>query len=246
VSEALTGTASFTVDLEGFEGPLDLLLELARAEKVDLKRISLTALADQYLAYLVAVREARLEIAAEYLVMAAWLAYLKSQLLLPVTERERGDALELASALTDRLRQLEAIRAAVRWLEGRPRLGMERFPRGAAPPPTMRIEPRWTASLPELLRAYGIAASRQSPAVVRLPRRRLFAVEAALERLSRLLTGHEWRDLVGFLPPGLLPGIEHRAALAASFVAGLELARTGAIELSQAAPFAPLMVRRRP
>ena len=238
--------ADFLVDLEGFEGPLDLLLELARADKVDLRRISLTALADQYLAYLAAAREARLEIAAEYLVMAAWLAYLKSQLLLPLAERHGPDAEELTRALTDRLRQLEAIRAAVCWLERRPRLGSQRLARGELSAPTLRVEPRWTASLAELLRAYGVAASRQTPTVVRLPRRRLFGVEAALQRLARLLTGQEWRDLAGFLPPGLLPGIERKAALASSFVAGLELARHGEIELQQAAPFAPLMVRRKP
>ena len=124
----------FVVDLEGFEGPLDLLLELARAQRVDLRRISILALAEQYLDYLQEARAARLGIAAEYLVMAAWLAYLKSQLLLPVLERASDDAEAIAQALTDRLRRLEAIRRAVELLRDRPQLGRERLARGAEEP----------------------------------------------------------------------------------------------------------------
>jgi segregation and condensation protein A len=237
--------SDFVVDLEGFEGPLDLLLDLARGQKVDLRRISLVALADQYLAYLAAAREARLEIAAEYLVMAAWLTYLKSQLLLPLPERAAEDPEAIASALADRLRTLEAIRRAAAWLKERPALGQGRLARGAPEAPAIRIEPRWTAGLGELLRAYGVAARRREPGSVRLPRRRVFTVDAALERLLRLLSGQDWRDLMGFLPPGLADGIERRGAMAASLVAGLELARTGAVDLQQTAPFGPIMVRRR-
>jgi segregation and condensation protein A len=240
-------SGDFVVDLEGFEGPLDLLLELARAQKVDLRRISLIALTDQYLAYLVAVREARLEIAAEYLVMAAWLTFLKSQLLLPVLERDAADDPEaMADELALRLRRLEAIRQVAAWLEERPRLGRERLARGLVEPPAVKVEPRWVASLADLLRAYGVAARRAQPAAIRLPVRRIFSVEAALARIARSLTGHEWRELMGFLPPELLDPTEHKAAMAASLVAGLELARTGVIDLRQAAPFGAIMVRRLP
>lgn len=235
----------FCVELDGFEGPLDLLLDLARAQKIDLRSISLVVLADQYLAYLEGARARSLEIAADYLVMAAWLAFLKSQLLLPALERTEPDADELAAALAGRLRALDAIRQAAAWLDGRPLLGRERLPRGVTEPLPQRSEPRWVAHLAELMRAYGIAVGRGTTAVVALPRRRLLTVEQALERLRRL-TGHDWRDLVAYLPPGLLDGIERRAAIAASLVAGLELARTGAIDLEQAAPFSPVMVRRRP
>lgn len=235
----------FVVDLDGFEGPLDLLLELARAQKIDLKTISLVVLADQYLAYLEAARAARLEIAAEYLVMAAWLAYLKSQLLLPPAERPAEDAQALAEQLTERLRRLEAIRAAVQHLLDRPRLGRERLPRGEVEPVPIEVRPRWTGTLVELLQCYGRAMRRREPARVRLPSRSLLTVEAAMQRLSRMLTGHDWRELRHFLPTSLQDELERRAAVAASLIAMLELARTGVIELQQLTPFGPIMVRRR-
>jgi segregation and condensation protein A len=235
----------FIVDLGDFEGPLDLLLDLARSQKVDLKRISVLLLAEQYLHYLEEARARKLEIAAEYLVMAAWLAYLKSQLLLPPPERDEEDAEKLAEALTDRLRTREAIRKAVAWLEARPLLGRERLVRGLVEEMPVDVRPRWKGTLPELLSAYGRMMRSQERTVVRMPQRRLFSVEMALERLSRLLTGHEWRDLVGFLPEGLRHDVERRAAVVASLLATLELARTGVIELQQAAPFGPIKIRRR-
>lgn len=243
MSDALPG--AFEVSLDGFEGPLDLLLDLARAQKVDLRKISVLALADQYLGYLEAARAARLEIAADYLVMAAWLAYLKSQLLLPPPEQLAPEALELARELALRLQRLEAIRRAVEWLQVRPRLHEARQVRGGHDELPVRIEPRWTASLTALLAAYGQAARRTTPVTMRLKSRRIVTVEAMLNRLSRLLTGHEWRQLAAFLPEELADPLERRTAVAASFVAALELARSGAIELSQAAAFAPIMVRGR-
>lgn len=235
----------FEVTLDGFAGPLDLLLELARAQKLDLRRISVVALADQYLAYLEQAKAARLAIAAEYLVMAAWLAYLKSQLLLPPAEREEPEADELARALALRLARLEAIRAGMAWLERRPRLGRERLGRGAPEPVPIRVEPRFAASLAELLAAGARLAARRAPERLRLGRPRLVTVEAMLERLALALSGRTWRELESFLPPGLAPGLERNAALAASLVAGLELARTGAIELEQTVPFGPIRLRRR-
>jgi segregation and condensation protein A len=241
----LAPARDFEVTLDGFEGPLDLLLELARAQKVDLKTISVVALADQYLAYLEDAKAARLAVAAEYLVMAAWLAYLKSQLLLPPAERDAPDAMASAEALAERLARLEAIRAAAAWLEARPRLGRERLPRGAPEPLPLRVEPRLVASLGELLTAGARLAARHAPDRLRLGRPRLVTVEAMLERLALRLSGREWSELQSFLPPGLAPGLERNAALAAGLVAGLELARTGAVELEQAVPFGPIRLRRR-
>jgi segregation and condensation protein A len=241
----LAPAQDFAVSLEGFEGPLDLLLDLARAQKVDLGRISIVALADQYLAYLERAKAARLALAAEYLVMAAWLAYLKSQLLLPPAERDEPDATLAARALAERLGTLDAIRAAVVWLEARPRLGRERLPRGAAEPLPVRIEPRLRASLAELVAAGARLAAGRVPERLRLARPPLLTVETMLERIARRLTGQDWRDLASFLPAGLAPGLERRAALAAGLVAGLELARRGTVELEQPFPFGPVLLRRR-
>lgn len=241
----LAPARDFAVSLAGFEGPLDLLLELARAQKVDLGRISVVALAEQYLAYLERAKAARLAVAAEYLVMAAWLAYLKSQLLLPPAERAEPDAGEAARALAEQLGRLEAIRGAVLWLDARPRLGRERLARGAAEPLPVRVEPRWVASLAELVAAAARLAARRAPERLRLARPPLVTVESMLERIARRLTGQDWRDLASFLPAGLAAGLERRSALAAGLVAGLELARQGAIELEQPIPFGPILVRRR-
>ena len=235
----------FLVDLDGFAGPLDLLLNLAREQRIDLARISILALADQYLAYLQRARQLRLEVAAEYLVMAAWLAFLKSQLLLPPAERSEPDAEQLAADLADRLRRLEAIRVGAAALAARSRLGADRFARGAPEPLPVERVALWHASLAALLRAYGDVVRRGKMPTMVVPPRPSMSVEAALERLSRVLTGHDWGDLADCLPPELRDGFARRSALAASFVASLELARTGRIELSQAAPFAPVMVRRR-
>lgn len=241
----MSTAADFVVDLEIFEGPLDLLLDLARGQKIDLRQVSVLALADQYLAYLQDARERRIEVAAEYLVMAAWLAYLKSQLLLPPEERDEPDAEAVAAELGARLRRLGAIRRAAAWLEERPLLGIARLAREVPEPGDVEVEPRYVARLHELLAAYGRAARRREPGRIVLPSRRLMTVDTAMTRLSRLLTGHDWRDLAGFLPRGLEDPVERRAAVAASLIASLELARTGVLELQQAAPFGPIMIRRK-
>ena len=244
MAEATSDTA-FIVDLEGFEGPLDLLLDLARAHKVDLGRISILDLAEQFLAYLRNLQARELQIAAEYLVMAAWLAYLKSQLLLPPAERELDDAEAVAEDLGERLRRLEALRQAAESLQARPRLGSERFARGAPERHAIVVQPLWMASLAELLGSYGSVMQRGRMVRMTMPARRLMTPEQAVQRLARLLTGHDWRDLASFLPEGLGDPLHQRSAVAASLIASLELARQGEIELRQAAPFAPIMVRRR-
>jgi segregation and condensation protein A len=237
---------AFVVDLDGFEGPLDLLLELARARKVDLGSISILVLAEQFLTYLQAVQARALQIAAEYLVMAAWLAYLKSQLLLPPAERELDGAETMAEDLGERLRRLEAIQRAVAMLQGRPRLGGERFARGAPETHAVVVTKLWRANLGELFGAYGGVMHRGRLTRMTMPARRLMTPEAALQRLAQLLAGQDWRDLASFLPEDLSDALLHRSAVAASLIASLELARQGAIELQQAAPFGPIMIRRRP
>ncbi len=239
------GEGGFVVELDGFSGPLELLLDLARAQKVDLAAISILALADQYLAYLRRARRMQLRLAAEYLVIAAWLLYLKSQLLLPPEERDEPDADEMARDLAERLRLLDAVRRGAAWLARRPRLGSARFPRGVPEALPRHREGGAAATLAQLLRAYARLGARRGAEVVRMPRPRLMTVEAALERLSRLLVGREWRELSAFLPPDYMELLPRRSALAASFVASLELARRGEIELHQTRPFAPLMIRRR-
>jgi segregation and condensation protein A len=242
--EPQPGPGTFVVDLDGFEGPLDLLLDLARAQKVDLARISILALAEQFLAYLRGVRAGQLPVAAEYLVMAAWLAYLKSQLLLPPAERELADAEAVAEDLGERLRRLEALRRAAAVLQARPRLGLARFARGRPEPVAVTVTPVWRAGLADLFAAYGAAARRGRAVRMTMPARRLVSVEATLERLARLLTGSDWHRLASFLPEGLGDPLLRRSALAAGLVASLELARQGRVELQQAAAFGPIMIRR--
>jgi segregation and condensation protein A len=238
--------AAFVVDLEGFEGPIDLLLTLAREQKVDLAKISILALADQYLAYIQQARDLRLEVAADYLVMAAWLAYLKSRLLLPqAAEGEEPSGAELAEALAWRLRRLDAIRRAASELFLRPRLGYERFPNGQPLGLRVRRKSRFRLPLHELLQAYveqRLRAREQRLTLVVPP---VFRVEEALRRLARALGGPDWRNLLAYLPAGLADERLRRSALAAHVAASLELARDGVIELSQTSPFGPIFIRRK-
>jgi segregation and condensation protein A len=238
--------AAFVVDLDGFEGPIDLLLSLAREQKVDLARISILALAEQYLAYVRRARDLQLELAADYLVMAAWLAYLKSRLLLP---DEPGDdepsGAELAEALAARLRRLAAIRHAADALMTRPRLGHERFARGCPEGLAIRRKSRFHLALHELLEAYVEARLRRAAPRLTLTAAAVFRIEDALERLAGLLGGPEWRNLLAYLPEGLSDERLRRSAIAAHLGACLELTREGVIELNQAAPFGPIYVRRK-
>ena len=238
--------ADFVVDLEGFEGPIDLLLSLAREQKVDLAKISILALAEQYLAYVQRARDLKLELAADYLVMAAWLAYLKSRLLLPEAPGDdEPSGAELAEALALRLRRLAAIRRAADELLTRPRLGHERFPRGCPEGIAVRRKSRFHLALHELLQAYVDQRLRGREQTLTLVRAPVFRVEDALRRLIRLLGGPDWHNLLLYLPPGLSDELLRRSALAAHLGACLELARDGVIELSQAAPFGPIFVRRK-
>lgn len=232
--------------LEGFEGPLDLLLDLARAQKVDLEKISIIALVDQFLAVLDQARKVRLELAADWLVMAAWLAWLKSRLLVPQDPEEEVDAEALAAALTDRLAELERMRLAAAFLAGRQQLGREVFGRGAAE--QFRIEDRsgLNAELPALLQAYAAARRRALARRPYTPKyRKLWTVQDALARLGRLIGAlPDWAVLNRFLPEGLTDPVEQRAALASTLIAALETARGGEIELRQERAFGPILVRR--
>lgn len=244
------GHAALLLALDGFEGPIDLLLTLAREQKLDLTRIPILQLADQYLAFIAEARQIRLELAADYLVMAAWLAYLKSRILLPEPESEEPSGEELAAALGFQLQRLEAIRTVSRQLMALPRLGREVFPRGAPEGLAVTRTARWQASLYDLLKAYGDHRRRQQTSSLQIAPNSLYSLEDALERLNRLLgpLPEDWNALSRFLPPeaARLTTLRGRSALAAYFVATLELAKAGQIDVRQDRPFGPLYLRRRP
>jgi segregation and condensation protein A len=230
--------------LEGYQGPLDVLLDLARRQKVDLHAIDVVALADQYLAFLREALRRDLEIAADHLVMAAWLVWLRSRLLLPEPAEPAADEAPSGEELVERLRRLEAVRAAARWLADRPQLGEHRHVRGAPERLAVRRDGPWRVTLHELIEAHARVVGQHELPTLRIAPPRTLSIEAALENLARVLTGHGWRDLAGLLPR-LGPGDdERRSSLASTFVASLELARQGRIELSQMMPFGPIRVRR--
>ena len=240
--------ADLVVDLDGFEGPIDMLLALAREQKVDLTRISILRLADQYLAFIAAARHLRLEIAADYLVMAAWLAYLKSRLLLPqppAPDEPSGE--EMAAALTHRLQRLEAMQQAGARLMARPLLGRDVFARGAPEGLPRVLVPMWEATLYDLLKAYGEGRRRKEGAVLHIEPAELFTMDDALQRLSRVLGRlPDWRTLMSFLPSVEGDGLVWRSAIAATFAASLELVRAGKLELRQDAAFGPIYLRSPP
>ena len=232
-----------TLDLDGWEGPLDLLLTLARAQKVDLARISILALVEQYLAFIADAKKLRLEIAADYLVMAAWLAYLKSCLLLPKEATSEPGPEELAMRLQLRLQRLQAMREAGARLIARDRIGRDVFRRGR--PEGLRVVRRaaWTTDLYDLISAYGIVRARSEPAVHVVARRPVMTLEEAIHRLERMIgTRLEWTALEAFLPETQDKEFR-RSALASSFVATLELARLGKLQFEQQDTFSTLYVR---
>jgi segregation and condensation protein A len=231
------------LELDGWEGPLDLLLDLARRQKVDLRRISILALVDQYLTYIERAEALRLELAADYLVMAAWLAYLKSALLLPREEQEDPSPEELALRLQLRLQRLAAMRDAAARLMGRDRLGRDVFVRGA--PEGLRIDRKnkWQCDWFALVQAYGQVKARTVPVVHMVRDRMVMTLDSALARVSAMLgVSLDWMLIEDFLPPHAEPRLR-RSALASSFVAALELARTGKAELHQDETFGPLRLR---
>lgn len=232
--------------LDGFDGPLDLLLELARGQKLDLARISILALVEQYLAVIEGARRVRLELAAEWLVMAAWLAWLKSRLLLPDDEAAAEEGEQAAEVLAERLVALQQMRAAAAWLGARPELGRDVFARGAPESFVAIDRSRLVLDVPGLLRSYLAALRRAAgrrgyaPAPVTY-----WSLKDALARLGAMLGElPDWQTLERFLPPTPLSPLERRAAVASTLLAGLELARTGAARLRQEEPFGPILVRK--
>jgi segregation and condensation protein A len=243
---APAGDTALYLELDGWEGPLDLLLDLARRQKVDLKAISILALVDQYIAYIERAEALRLEIAADYLVMAAWLAYLKSAMLLPKDEQEDPSPEELALRLQLRLQRLGAMREAASRLLARDRVGRDVFLRGA--PEGLRVDRRnlWQCDWYSLVSAYAAVKARSEPVVHMVRDRMVMTLDSAIDRVSAMLgVKLDWMELRDFLPVGADPRLT-RSALASSFVAALELARRGKAEIRQEEAFGPLHLRRVP
>jgi segregation and condensation protein A len=236
------------LDLGGYEGPLDVLLELARVQRVDLVRISILNLAEQYLAFIQRARELRLEVAADYLVMAAWLAYLKSRLLLPQqsVEEEEPSGAEMAAALRFQLQRLEAMREAGVRILARPQLGIDCHRRGEPERPEIVKKPYFELSLYDLLRAYGDHHKRQAGATLHIAPTMLYSMDDALGRLREMLGRMpEWQTLMNFLPANLRGALVLRSAVASTFAASLELTRSGKAQMRQDRPFGPIYVRAR-
>ena len=245
---APAASEALIVDVDGFEGPLDLLLALARTHKVDIARISILALVDQYLAYIAEAQRLKIEIAADYLVMAAWLTFLKSRLILP-REDETGDeptAEEMAQRLAFRLMRLEAMRQAIAELMTRKRLGRDVFQRGMPERAETVSEVRWTAEIYDLLKAYSELRRRTIKLAHVVKARRVWSIKQARARLESLIGQRigDWVELDECLRTYLGAEDEDRTALASSFGATLEMAREGLIQLRQDAPFSPIYMRR--
>jgi segregation and condensation protein A len=246
-AERASDEPALVVDVEGFEGPLDLLLALARQQKVDLAKISILALADQYLAFIEEARKLRLELAADYLVMAAWLAYLKSRLLLPETNVPEGQSAEdMAIALALRLKRLEAIRDVAERLFGRAQLDRDLFRRGQPEPIAHIKHPQYSATLYDLLSAYAQQRQKAALAHVRLAKRTVWSLAEAREALERLIgQSSDWARLDEFLIAYVVEPSLAATVLASSFASTLEMVREGVMEVHQQGAFAPLYVRKR-
>ncbi len=238
---------ALVIDVDGFEGPLDLLLHLARNQKVDLARISILALAEQYLVFVDRARKLRLELAADYLVMAAWLAFLKSKLLIPKIPGEDGESgEELAAALQFRLKRLEAMRDAAARLVNRNRLGRDVMARGMPEIVVLEKQTTYQASLYDLLTAYAIQRQRQAITNVRIARRTVWSLQDARDLLTRLVGRmRDWTALDRFLIDYMTTPQERATAIASSFAASLEMVREGMLEIRQEEAFAPIYLRAR-
>lgn len=244
--QAAVEAETLNVNVDGFEGPLDLLLMLARTQKVDLRKISVLQLAEQYLAFVTEAKKLRLELAADYLVMAAWLAYLKSRLLLPPPHDDGGPTGdELAAHLAFQLERLEAMRRVAAQLMGRDQLGRDFFARGMSETVTVKRQTEWTASLADLLRGYARVKTRDEYRPLLVDRSAIFSMDQALERLKGLMgLAIEWGQLASFLPEGwAIDPAKRRSAIASTFAAALELAKLGQIEIRQEETFAPIYLR---
>ncbi|MEZ5714869.1 MAG: ScpA family protein [Paracoccaceae bacterium] len=247
VAERLAAEA-LIVDVDGFEGPLDLLLTLGRTQKVDLRKISVLQLAQQYLAFVEKAKQLRLELAADYLVMAAWLAFLKSRLLLPPDPSEDGPSgEELAAHLAFQLERLQAMRDVAARLMARDRLGRDFFARGIPEDVTRVRRVHYTANLLDLMQAYARIRTRDEFRPFVMDREKVFTMEQALERMRGLIGfAGNWTDLSSYLPEGWESDpVKRRSATAATFAASLELAKEGKLELRQAETFAPIQLRKK-
>jgi segregation and condensation protein A len=248
--ERATDEPALVVDVEGFEGPLDLLLTLARQQKVDLAKISILALADQYLVFIEEARKLRLELAADYLVMAAWLAYLKSRLLIPDLNAPEGQSAEdMATALAFRLKRLEAIREVAQKLLDRPQLNRDVFDRGDPEPIAHIKHPQWSATLYDLLSAYAVQRQKQAAGQrVRFAQRKVWSLAEARQALERLIgesATTDWGRFDEYLISYVVEPSMVATVTASSFASALEMVREGVLELQQHAAFAPLYLRKR-
>ena len=246
--EARLAAEALIVDVDGYEGPLDLLLTLARTQKVDLRKISVLQLAEQYLTFVEEAKALRLELAADYLVMAAWLAFLKSRLLLPPDPTDEGPSgEELAAHLAFQLERLEAMRKCAARLMARDQLGRDFFARGIPEDVTRVRRVTYTATLLDLMQGYARIRTKDEFRPFVMDRDKVFTMEQALDRMRGLIGfAGEWTTLSSYLPEGWeVDPVKRRSATAATFAATLELVKRGAIELRQGDVFAPIEIRRK-
>jgi segregation and condensation protein A len=242
---------ALVIALDGFDGPIDLLLTLAREQKVDLCKLAILPLAEQYLAYIAEARRLRLEVAADYLVMAAWLAYLKSRLLLPEPEQasdDDQDPVAMAEALKFQLLRLEAMQKASRDIQDRPQLGSDIFMRGIPEPVEIEEKPIYFLPIQDLIAAIAAPSRRRKPATYSVVRTRLYSLEESVSRLRHLLGSMpSWGVMQTYLPDVIAAEevLEVRSAFASTFAATLELVKSGELELRQDGTFAPIYMRRR-
>ncbi len=251
--ENTDGVDQLLLNIDGYEGPMDVLLDLARNQKVDLATISILQLVRQYLAFIELAKQRNLELAAEYLVMAAWLAYLKSRLFLPKEENsEEPSAEEMAQALQFQLLRLEAMQKAAEKLLERPQLGKDIFARGAPEGVETTVKTTWNVSLIDILKAYGDIEQRNTEEHYDLPEFQLMSTENAMARLTKMLgalpkkgINSVWATLQSFVPDDTEDKLYARSALASTFTAGLELAKQGQLEFRQDGLFRPIYMRTR-
>lgn len=246
--EARLAAEALIVDVDGFEGPLDLLLTLSRTQKVDLRKVSVLQLAEQYLAFIDQAKALRLELAADYLVMAAWLAFLKSRLLLPPDPSEEGPSGEdLAAHLAFQLERLAAMREASAKLMARDQLGRDFFARGIPEDVTRVRRVTYSATLLDLMQAYSRIRTKDDFRPFVMDREKVFTMEQALDRMRGLIGfAGDWTELISYLPEGWeADPVKRRSATAATFAATLELVKAGQIELRQGDVFAPIQIRKK-